>query len=194
MAGVLGLIVVSKRNGFCCDSKRCQELVPNAAEKPGPALFPSHRHELTQFPSRPTHEHGIMHRDLKPENFLMANRDPDSPLKVIDFGLGAKFEAGRKLSTKAGTPYYVAPQVLKGSYTEKCDIWSAGVICFILLAGYPPFNGEKDSEILGNVRKGKVRFPQQESDGVQLSLLAEDMISKMLEVGVGRCVDLVCGC
>ena len=97
------------------------------------------------------HDHGIMHRDLKPENFLFASHDADAPVKVIDFGLGATFTPGQRMSTKAGTPYYVSPQVLKGNYNEKCDIWSAGVIMFILMAGYPPFYGDKDAEILAKV-------------------------------------------
>jgi len=126
------------------------------------------------------HEHMIMHRDLKPENFLFASKEKDAPLKVIDFGLGAKFEAGQRMSTKAGTPYYVAPQVLKGSYNELCDVWSSGVIMFILMAGYPPFYGDKDAEILAKVRKGHFDFPTQEDDGIVFSKEAEDLITKML--------------
>lgn len=126
------------------------------------------------------HDHKIMHRDLKPENFLFSNKQEDSPLKVIDFGLGAKFEKGDKMATKAGTPYYVAPQVLKGAYNEKCDIWSTGVIMFILLSGYPPFYGEKDAEILAKVRKGKFSFPTEADDGVEFSAAAKDLITKML--------------
>lgn len=83
----------------------------------------------------------------------MASKEDDAPLKVIDFGLSAQFAPGQKMTTKAGTPYYVAPEVLRGSYTEKCDIWSAGVMAFILMSGYPPFYGEKDSEILAKVRQ-----------------------------------------
>ncbi len=79
-----------------------------------------------------------------------------------------------------GTPYYVAPQVLKGDYNEKCDIWSIGVIMFILLSGYPPFYGEKDSEILQKVRKGKFSFPTEAEDGVEFSGGAKDLITKML--------------
>ncbi|CAD7954364.1 unnamed protein product [Amoebophrya sp. A120] len=126
------------------------------------------------------HENKIMHRDLKPENFLFYNKEKGAPLKVIDFGLGAKFEKGDRMTTKAGTPYYVAPQVLKGDYNEKCDIWSIGVIMFILLSGYPPFYGEKDSEILQKVRKGKFSFPTEAEDGVEFSGGAKDLITKML--------------
>mmetsp|Transcript_19273 Transcript_19273/g.48217 ORF Transcript_19273/g.48217 Transcript_19273/m.48217 type:complete len:473 (+) Transcript_19273:418-1836(+) len=126
------------------------------------------------------HENKIMHRDLKPENFLFYNKEKGAPLKVIDFGLGAKFEPGDRMTTKAGTPYYVAPQVLKGDYNEKCDIWSCGVIMFILLSGFPPFYGEKDSEILAKVRKGKFSFPTEAEDGVEFSAAAKDLITKML--------------
>ncbi|CAD7953700.1 unnamed protein product [Amoebophrya sp. A25] len=126
------------------------------------------------------HDNHIMHRDLKPENFLFYNKEAGAPLKVIDFGLGAKFNKGDRMATKAGTPYYVAPQVLKGDYNEKCDIWSIGVITFILLSGYPPFYGEKDSEILAKVRKGAFSFPTEAEDGVEFSSGIKDLITKML--------------
>ncbi len=77
------------------------------------------------------HENGIMHRDLKPENFLLyeANQPiENSTVKIIDFGLSCSFKPGDKKKTKAGTPYYVSPEVLNGSYSEKCDVWSCGVI------------------------------------------------------------------
>lgn len=128
------------------------------------------------------HTNGIMHRDLKPENFLFATKEKGSTLKVIDFGLGAKFNPGDYMTTKAGTPYYVSPQVLKGKYNEKCDVWSAGVIGFILMSGYPPFYGEKDAEILAKVRKGAFSFPTEEDDGVKFTASAEDLLSKMLAI------------
>ena len=79
------------------------------------------------------HNNGICHRDLKPENLLFLNEGPEegNPIKIIDFGLSQIF-LNNKLKTKVGTAYYVSPEILKGNYTEKCDIWSAGVILFAL--------------------------------------------------------------
>jgi calcium-dependent protein kinase len=94
------------------------------------------------------HAKGIAHRDLKPENFLLLTKHDDSPLKVIDFGLSTTFDAKINLKTKAGTPYYISPEVLEGKYDESCDIWSSGVILYILLSGVPPFYGDTDPEIL----------------------------------------------
>merc|ERR1719420_643597 len=80
-------------------------------------------------------------------------------LKIIDFGLSCKFENGQVLTTKAGTPYYVAPQVLSGKYDQLSDLWSVGVIMYVMLCGYPPFAGETDAEVLANVRLGNYAFP-----------------------------------
>ena len=82
-----------------------------------------------------------MHRDLKPENIIFENLDKHSNLKIIDFGTSRKFDPIKKMNKKLGTPYYIAPEVLKENYDEKCDIWSCGVILYILLCGYPPFSG-----------------------------------------------------
>mmetsp|Transcript_20465 Transcript_20465/g.32629 ORF Transcript_20465/g.32629 Transcript_20465/m.32629 type:complete len:545 (-) Transcript_20465:251-1885(-) len=106
------------------------------------------------------HKHNICHRDLKPENFLFLSQDPidQSVLKIIDFGLSTRFDDGKVLSTKAGTPYYVAPQVLMGRYDKACDLWSSGVIMFTLLCGYPPFYGRTDQEVLSKVKSGIFTF------------------------------------
>ncbi|CAE8617759.1 unnamed protein product, partial [Polarella glacialis] len=106
------------------------------------------------------HESKICHRDLKPENFLFTTKEPieTCTLKVIDFGLARQFTPGQVLSTKAGTPYYVAPQVLSGKYDQSVDLWSLGVIMYVVLCGYPPFYAETDADVLAKVRMGHFTF------------------------------------
>lgn len=132
------------------------------------------------------HEKGICHRDLKPENILLVNEEPDSPIKVIDFGLsrifgedeGGKIKEKYNMKTKVGTAYYVSPEVLNGKYDEKCDIWSAGVILYILLCGYPPFNGANDNAIYQKIMNKKYTFPEREWSNI--SKEAKDLISHMI--------------
>eukprot|EP00420_Gonyaulax_spinifera_P029424 CAMPEP_0197876834 /NCGR_PEP_ID=MMETSP1439-20131203/5714_1 /TAXON_ID=66791 /ORGANISM="Gonyaulax spinifera, Strain CCMP409" /LENGTH=579 /DNA_ID=CAMNT_0043496139 /DNA_START=44 /DNA_END=1782 /DNA_ORIENTATION=+ len=114
------------------------------------------------------HECHVCHRDLKPENFLFTTKEAidKSTLKVIDFGLACKFTPGQVLSTKAGTPYYVAPQVLVGKYDQSSDLWSLGVIMYVLLCGYPPFHGETDADVLAKVRLGNFSFTAADWRGV----------------------------
>ncbi len=125
------------------------------------------------------HNKGICHRDLKPENllYLNAGNEKDNPIKVIDFGLSQIF-IDRKLKTKVGTAYYVAPEILKGDYTEKCDIWSAGVILYIFLSGDPPFNGPNDSAIYSKISQMKFSFPEKKWQNI--SKEAKDLIVHML--------------
>eukprot|EP00923_Selenidium_pygospionis_P038200 GHVN01066747.1.p1 GENE.GHVN01066747.1~~GHVN01066747.1.p1 ORF type:complete len:484 (+),score=48.92 GHVN01066747.1:2075-3526(+) len=126
------------------------------------------------------HSQGVAHRDLKPENFLFLNETPDSPLKLIDFGLARRFAHSRAMQTKAGTPYYVAPQVLLGNYGPECDVWSAGVIMYILLCGYPPFNAPSDRSIMEKVKSGMFQFPDAEWQHV--SQEAKDLICNLLKL------------
>ena len=109
------------------------------------------------------HNNGICHRDLKPENILyyFEGEEINNSIKLIDFGLGRNFEKQTKMNTKVGTIYYIAPEVLTGIYNEKCDIWSAGVILYILLSGEPPFNGINDQEIYKKIGKMKFNFPNE---------------------------------
>lgn len=102
------------------------------------------------------HTQNIVHRDLKPENFLFQTEADDSDLKIIDFGLSKIMEGGRihRMKTRAGTPYYISPEVLAGNYDVSCDMWSAGCMLYILLCGYPPFYGDNNQEILEMVRVG----------------------------------------
>lgn len=87
------------------------------------------------------HTSGIVHRDIKAENVMYGK---DGEVKLIDFGLSkAVANKHSTLTTIAGTPYYMAPEVIDSDYTSQCDIWSLGVIMYVLLSGYMPFTGEK---------------------------------------------------
>eukprot|EP00435_Cladocopium_sp_Y103_P058488 s288_g20.t1 len=101
-------------------------------------------------------------------------------LKIIDFGLSCKFTPGKPLSTKAGTPYYVAPQVLAGNYDQLSDLWSCGVIMYVLLCGYPPFFGDTDSEVLAKVRLGNFNFNP--ADWKNVSEDAKTLIRHLLKM------------
>ncbi|VFQ69467.1 unnamed protein product [Cuscuta campestris] len=124
------------------------------------------------------HSLGVMHRDLKPENFLLVNKDDDFSLKAIDFGLSVFFKPGQIFTDVVGSPYYVAPEVLMKSYGPEADVWTAGVILYILLSGVPPFWAETQQGIFDAVLKGDVDF---ESDPWPIiSDSAKDLIQKML--------------
>ena len=106
------------------------------------------------------HSQNIIHRDLKPENLLFES--PDSlNLKVADFGSSSMLNRRRKLNGIFGSAYYVAPEVLSGDYNEKCDIWSIGIIMFILLTGRPPYPGNSEHEILEIVRKNPLNITKE---------------------------------
>jgi len=128
------------------------------------------------------HENKVCHRDLKPENFLFSGKEAleKSLLKIIDFGLSCKFQEGQSLTTKAGTPYYVAPQVLAGKYDQASDLWSCGVIMYVLLCGYPPFYGESDAEVLSKVRLGNFSFNA--ADWKNISDDAKNLIRMLLKM------------
>ncbi|KAG2277895.1 hypothetical protein Bca4012_041764 [Brassica carinata] len=124
------------------------------------------------------HSLGVMHRDLKPENFLLVNKDDDFSLKAIDFGLSVFFKPGQIFKDVVGSPYYVAPEVLLKHYGPEADVWTAGVILYILLSGVPPFWAETQQGIFDAVLKGDIDF---ESDPWPvISDSAKDLIRKML--------------
>ena len=104
------------------------------------------------------HNRGITHRDLKPENILFDSMKPDAEIKLIDFGLSRKYDKEQKMHSILGTPYYVAPEVLKGEYDEKCDIWSIGAVTYLLLCGEPPFTGNSNNEIFNKIVNGQLKF------------------------------------
>ena len=111
----------------------------------------------------------------------MNDPSENSEVKLIDFGLSKRFseeETVEKMHTVVGTPYYVAPEVLKGNYDKSCDIWSLGVILFVFLCGYPPFEGDNNKEIFRNVLKQKLTFDPAEWNTISDS--AKDLVTKML--------------
>jgi len=132
------------------------------------------------------HSIDVVHRDLKPENLLYLTREPDSPIKVTDFGL-AKIRSSNHLllHTACGTPSYVAPEVLRTEvegtgYGRECDLWSLGVILYILLCGFPPFYHENTRELYKQIKKGQFDFP--DPFWTEISKEAKDLVRKLLTV------------
>ncbi|KAK3007096.1 hypothetical protein RJ639_016974 [Escallonia herrerae] len=124
------------------------------------------------------HSLGVMHRDLKPENFLFVNGQEDSLLKTIDFGLSVFFKPGERFTDVVGSPYYVAPEVLRKRYGPEADIWSAGVIIYILLSGVPPFWAETEQDIFEEVLRGDLDFSSDPWPNISDS--AKDLVRRML--------------
>jgi len=106
------------------------------------------------------HASFVCHRDLKLENFLLRDRGPIETciVKIVDFGTACRFVPGHPMTSREGTVFYIAPEVLQGSYDELCDIWSCGVVMYIMLSGYPPFNGSTDAEVIESVHAGSLQF------------------------------------
>ncbi|KAG0592895.1 hypothetical protein KC19_1G288500 [Ceratodon purpureus] len=128
------------------------------------------------------HSLGVFHRDLKPENFLLASKDEDAPLKATDFGLSTFFKPGDVFQDIVGSAYYVAPEVLKRSYGPEADVWSAGVIVYILLCGVPPFWAETEKGIFDAVMRGHIDFKN--DPWPKISNGAKDLVKKMLNPNV----------
>nr|XP_027115761.1 calcium-dependent protein kinase 24-like [Coffea arabica] len=125
------------------------------------------------------HKHGVIHRDLKPENFLFANTSENSPLKAIDFGLSIFFQPGQHFCEIVGSPYYMAPEVLRRNYGSEVDVWSAGVILYILLCGVPPFWAESEEGIAHAIVRGEIDFRR--DPWPKISRNAKDLVKGMLE-------------
>ena len=125
------------------------------------------------------HSRNIVHRDLKPENLLLDRTGDQTRVTIIDFGTAGSYTPGVKMNQKFGTPYYIAPEVLKKSYDLKCDLWSCGVILYILLCGYPPFNGQTDKKIIEAVLQGVYTLDEPEWHSVSDD--AKDLVSQLLK-------------
>ncbi|XP_010558242.1 PREDICTED: calcium-dependent protein kinase 1-like isoform X2 [Tarenaya hassleriana] len=124
------------------------------------------------------HSLGVMHRDLKPENFLFVSKQEESLLKAIDFGLSIFFKPGDVFTGVVGSPYYIAPEVLRMHYGPEADVWSAGVIVYVLLSGVPPFWGETEQGIFEQILHGDVDFTSDPWPSISES--AKDLVRKML--------------
>ncbi|GMH39496.1 hypothetical protein BSKO_07394 [Bryopsis sp. KO-2023] len=124
------------------------------------------------------HNLGVIHRDLKPENFLLADRSDNAELKAIDFGLSVYFKEGEKLKELAGSAFYIAPEVLRKNYSKECDIWSCGIILYILLSGMPPFFGNSENQIFESIMKDPLDLKSDPWPGI--SDAAKDVVKKML--------------
>ncbi|GBG24737.1 Protein kinase, putative [Hondaea fermentalgiana] len=133
------------------------------------------------------HAIGIVHRDLKPENLIYATSAPDSVLKITDFGLALDMEYPERDVYKShvvGTSGYFAPEVLSLRYSPACDVWSLGVVLYILLCGYPPFVGRTRVEVQKEIREGRYEFHMPEWKNISLS--SRDLITRMLQVNPKR--------
>ncbi|KAI3468666.1 hypothetical protein Pfo_025329 [Paulownia fortunei] len=125
------------------------------------------------------HSMGVMHRDLKPENFLFLSTDEDSQLKATDFGLSVFFKPGDLFRDLVGSAYYVAPEVLRRKYGAEADIWSAGVMLYILLSGIPPFWAANGRGIFDAVLRGHLDFASDPWPSISSS--AKNLVKKMLQ-------------
>ena len=127
------------------------------------------------------HSSNIVHRDLKPENIMLLQKPQNDNyhIKLIDFGTAKEFKPGKKMCKFIGTSYYIAPEVLKERYDEKCDVWSCGIILYILLCGYPPFNGNTNVEIFQAIQNQNPIFTGEEWEDITSE--AKDLIKLMLK-------------
>lgn len=125
------------------------------------------------------HSRNIVHRDIKLENILIHTKDNKAIVKLIDFGLSRKHgKLDSNMTNRIGTPYYMSPEIINGSYDRACDLWAIGVVCYILLSGYPPFNGYTDSQVHESTMNGTIIFERQVWG--KLSKLSRNFVRQLL--------------
>jgi len=125
------------------------------------------------------HESDVVHRDLKPENLLLTSEKDDADIKIADFGFAKRITQLAPDETACGTPGYVAPEILRGDpYGAEVDIWSMGIIVYVLLAGYPPFYDDDQKRLFRKIKEGKYYF--HDDYWSHVSPEAMDLIRKML--------------
>ena len=126
------------------------------------------------------HSQEIVHRDIKPENIMFLTKSKNSPIKLIDFGSATAYSKTQpnSLKGKSGTAEYMAPEVITGMYDNRCDMWSAGVILYLMIAGCPPFDAETDAEVEALIRKMQYSFNH--SHLYNMSQNLKNLISSLL--------------
>eukprot|EP00457_Paulinella_chromatophora_P002685 gb/GEZN01002690.1/.p1 GENE.gb/GEZN01002690.1/~~gb/GEZN01002690.1/.p1 ORF type:complete len:713 (-),score=81.06 gb/GEZN01002690.1/:160-2298(-) len=125
------------------------------------------------------HGCGIVHRDLKPENMIFLNKEANSPVKLVDFGLARFFKEDEKMYTACGTPAYVAPEILLGKgYGAAVDLWSLGILVYVMLCGFQPFRATSRKKLLICICRGQFEFPQKHWGDI--SSEAKDLIQALL--------------
>jgi calcium-dependent protein kinase len=174
----------SQKNEYDIITEYCQEgELFNEIKQYAPFNETITGHYMKQILTAVCYCHGmnIVHRDLKPENILIVKRAKNGchPIKIIDFGTAKVFSKEKSEHLLIGSAYYIAPEVLSRNYTEKCDIWSCGVIMYILLTGRPPFFGNTDSEIMYRIKSGKYDLSKYPWSVV--SKEAKDLIKALLQ-------------
>lgn len=122
------------------------------------------------------HSKGIVHRDIKPENMLFEKST--QLVKIIDFGISTKVEPDKVLTCRVGTPYYIAPEVLAKSYNEKCDIWSLGIVLYMMIYNFPPFKGDNPLAVMQSITRDEIAYRNPIS--FKFSYLALDFLKYLL--------------
>ena len=126
------------------------------------------------------HGLGIIHRDIKLENILYGSPDSDSDVKIIDFGMSNRLQPGfHQLHSMVGTPYYLAPEVLSGTYGKECDVWSLGVVTYVFLCGRQPFQATELKDIFQKIINAEFTYEGQEWESVSEN--AKDLITRMMK-------------
>ena len=128
------------------------------------------------------HEMGVAHRDLKPQNLLLQTKQDNATIKIADFGFAKRVHTPKSLTSRCGTPSYVAPEILNSMpYDQSCDMWSVGVILFVILVGIPPFLEDNQERMFDRIKAGDWKF-EPTADWKHVSEEAKDLIRKMLVV------------
>jgi len=132
------------------------------------------------------HDNKILHRDIKLENIMISKKEKDNDtgdelfwVKIIDFGTAKIFEKNKKEKDVVGSSYYIAPEVLRQNYNEKCDTWSVGVILYMMLVGRAPFDGKDDEEIISKINTAD--YNSKEPKLMKRSPEVRDLVSKLLQ-------------